>query len=113
MVKADRDLYGGVRALSRNTVVHGVLIGDVAFPLDIWVTLCGWHFGYSRHLRTSGEKVTCRRCLGLVGGRALGGEVSGGSALVGASGAVGVEGGERFAATPSTPIRCKRRAAND
>eukprot|EP00971_Amphidinium_carterae_P320612 6372519-Amphidinium_carterae.1 len=68
--------HGQIRALSRSTFVHGVLIGDVAFPLDIWVTLCGWHFGYSRHL-TSGEKVTCRRCLGLVGGKALWGEVSG------------------------------------
>eukprot|EP00971_Amphidinium_carterae_P122112 2418005-Amphidinium_carterae.1 len=67
--KVNGDLYGGVRAASRSTVVHAVLIGEVAFPLEIWVTRCGWHFGFTRHLRTmfGGWGVWCGRCGGGCG----------------------------------------------
>ena len=54
--------WGGVVATGSDKR-HEVLLGDVCFPLDLWVTRCGWRFGGSPHRRVGGGSYNCRKCL--------------------------------------------------
>ena len=64
-IDQQRAQLGGV---ARGSVVkvHEVVVGDAAFPIDVWVTRCGWRFGRSAHVRKHANAVTCSRCLKLV-----------------------------------------------
>ena len=52
-------------------VVHEVLLGDAALPVDLWVTRCGWRFGSSPHVRGDVDRRSCMSCMKR-GDRALG-----------------------------------------
>ena len=56
---------GGVKVI-RDSIAHEVLIGDVTFPCNAWVTRCGWRFGMSKHVQCGADEISCKKCLGLV-----------------------------------------------
>ena len=54
----EQDEVGGVirsasigRVKGAPDVVHQVFVGEAAFPIEAWVTYCGWRFGYVKHTR--------------------------------------------------------------
>ena len=50
--------FGGVaRARTVIEIVHEVVIGDVAVPLECWITLCCWRFAAIDRGRVSGDAL--------------------------------------------------------
>ena len=58
-----RQRLGGVRSAGRGEKIHEVVLGDAAFPPEVWVTRCGWRFGLTSHERCSEDLVSCAKCL--------------------------------------------------
>ena len=72
-VDEQRGRLGGVR--SAENEVHEVVVGDAMFPIDVWVTRCGWRFGHSKHSRCPVVNVTCKKCVAAA--RKAAGQVGG------------------------------------
>ena len=43
-------------------VVHRMVVGEAAFPIESWTTTCGWKFGYVKHARMPRSEINCDRC---------------------------------------------------
>ena len=67
---AQASAQGGVKVVgppSHRGRVHRVIVGDPVFPLELWTTACGWHFGSATHLRVNSSEVSCLRCIAFEG----------------------------------------------
>ena len=91
---SEQTKFSGVKG-SEVSVVHEVLIGDAAFPTDVWVARCGWRFGAVRHERCRGDRITCSKCSGR-----LRSQLPAGGSRAATGSVASVSAGERASSPP-------------